>query len=95
MKRQIRNGRNVSTVFAVICAIAWAALQAMPAQAQLTELYAFQYNSTTTSSYPDGQAPMAELIQGADGTTTRLQAGGARADVLACLKVKRRDAAQS
>ncbi|MGC1371369.1 MAG: choice-of-anchor tandem repeat GloVer-containing protein [Candidatus Sulfotelmatobacter sp.] len=44
-----------------------------PAHAQLSQLYAFQYNSETTSDYPDGENPQAELIQGADGnyyTTT-------------------------
>src|SRR5580658_718427 len=52
---------------------------ALPAQAQLSELYAFQYNSATTSNYPDGAIPMAELIQGADGnyyTTTNIGGAG-------------------
>ena len=54
-------------------------IQALPAQAQLSELYAFQYNSATTSNYPDGAIPMAELIQGADGnyyTTTDIGGTG-------------------
>jgi uncharacterized repeat protein (TIGR03803 family) len=55
-------------------------MQALPAQAQLTELYAFQYNAATTSNFPDGANPMAELIQGADGdyyTTTNIGGAGA------------------
>jgi len=54
-------------------------IPALPAQAQLSELYAFQYNSATTSNYPDGAIPMAELIQGADGnyyTTTDIGGAG-------------------
>ncbi len=49
------------------------------ADAQLTELYAFQYNAAATSNFPDGENPMAELIQGADGnyyTTTNTGGGG-------------------
>jgi uncharacterized repeat protein (TIGR03803 family) len=47
------------------------------AHAQLTELYGFQYNPDTTSNYPDGQAPTAELIQGSDGNYyTTTSAGG-------------------
>ena len=53
-------------------------IQVLPAQAQLSELYAFQYNSATTSNYPDGAIPMAELIQGADGNYyTTTNTGGA------------------
>jgi uncharacterized repeat protein (TIGR03803 family) len=55
------------------------AMPALPAQAQLSELYAFQYNSATTSNYPDGAIPMAELIEGADGnyyTTTNIGGAG-------------------
>jgi uncharacterized repeat protein (TIGR03803 family) len=51
----------------------------IPAHAQLTQLYAFQYNANTISQYPDGENPMAELIQGADGnyyTTTFLGGSG-------------------
>jgi hypothetical protein len=29
------------------------------AHAQLTQLYAFQYNANTISNYPDGQSPIA------------------------------------
>jgi uncharacterized repeat protein (TIGR03803 family) len=65
-------------------ALSWAVvlisvMQALPAQAQLTELYAFQYNPAATSNYPDGAIPMAELIQGADGnyyTTTNIGGAG-------------------
>ena len=54
-----------------------ATLQTQLAEAQLSELYAFQYNANTTSNYPDGQTPLAELIQGADGNyyTTTFQGG--------------------
>jgi uncharacterized repeat protein (TIGR03803 family) len=49
-------------------------------QAQLSELYAFQYDATTISNYPDGETPIAELIQGADGNYyTTTNAGGAGA----------------
>jgi uncharacterized repeat protein (TIGR03803 family) len=64
-------------------ALSWAVvlitgMQALPAQAQLTELYAFQYNPAATSNYPDGANPMAELIQGADGNYyTTTNTGGA------------------
>src|SRR5271166_1543657 len=47
-----------------------------PAHAQLTELYAFQYNANTISNWPDGQSPMAELIQGADGNYYTTTFGG-------------------
>jgi uncharacterized repeat protein (TIGR03803 family) len=53
------------------------------AHAQLTQLYAFQYNAGTTSNYPDGETPYAELIQGADGnyyTTTFAGGSGACTD---------------
>jgi uncharacterized repeat protein (TIGR03803 family) len=53
------------------------------AHAQLTELYAFQYDANTISNYPDGESPQAELIQGADGnyyTTTFMGGSGACAD---------------
>lgn len=50
------------------------------AHAQLTELYAFQYDPSTISNYPSGENPQAELIQGADGNFyTTTQAGGAGA----------------
>jgi|HubBroStandDraft_6_1064221.scaffolds.fasta_scaffold759546_2 hypothetical protein len=52
-------------------------LQASLAHAQLTQLYAFQYDATTVSNYPDGENPLAELIQGADGNYyTTTQSGG-------------------
>jgi uncharacterized repeat protein (TIGR03803 family) len=50
------------------------------AHAQLNQLYAFEYNANTTSNYPDGETPQAELIQGADGnyyTTTFAGGSGA------------------
>ena len=69
--------------FSALLALSLAALLitviALPARAQLSELYAFQYNSAATSSYPDGAIPMAELIQGADGnyyTTTSIGGAG-------------------
>src|SRR5579862_3740219 len=55
----------------------------IPAHAQLTQLYAFQYNANTISNYPDGETPQAELIQGADGnyyTTTFMGGSGACTD---------------
>jgi uncharacterized repeat protein (TIGR03803 family) len=62
-----------------LAAILITVIQVLPAQAQLSELYAFQYNSATTSNYPDGAIPMAELIEGADGsyyTTTEIGGAG-------------------
>jgi uncharacterized repeat protein (TIGR03803 family) len=62
---------------------AWALALIAPAYAQLNQLYAFQYNANTTSNYPDGDSPQAELIQGADGnyyTTTFEGGSGACAD---------------
>ena len=53
------------------------------AHAQLTQLYAFEYNPSATSNYPDGETPYAELIQGADGnyyTTTFAGGSGACTD---------------
>jgi len=50
------------------------------AHAQLNQLYAFQYNANTISNYPDGETPMVEPIQGADGnyyTTTFAGGSGA------------------
>jgi uncharacterized repeat protein (TIGR03803 family) len=55
----------------------------IPAQAQLTQLSPFLYNANTTSNYPDGETPYAELIQGADGnyyTTTFAGGSGACPD---------------
>jgi uncharacterized repeat protein (TIGR03803 family) len=46
------------------------------AAAQIQELFAFQFDNTT-SNYPTGQGPFAELIQGADGNYyTTTSAGG-------------------
>jgi uncharacterized repeat protein (TIGR03803 family) len=64
-------------------AILMLGFQTSLAHAQLTQLYAFQYNAGTISNYPDGQSPMAELIQGADGnyyTTTFAGGSGACPD---------------
>ena len=50
----------------------------MPAYAQLSELFAFPYNASTVSNFPDGENPMAELIQGTDGNYyTTTNTGGA------------------
>jgi uncharacterized repeat protein (TIGR03803 family) len=72
---------NLSALFGFSCAVILiGVIAAPPAQAQLTELYGFQYNAATTSNFPDGANPMAELIQGADGkyyTTTSLGGAGA------------------
>jgi uncharacterized repeat protein (TIGR03803 family) len=49
-----------------------------PAAAQLTELYAFPFNSAG-ANFPSGQQPVSELIQGADGnyyTTTSFGGAG-------------------
>ncbi|MGO8793782.1 MAG: choice-of-anchor tandem repeat GloVer-containing protein [Candidatus Sulfotelmatobacter sp.] len=61
------------------CGLALSAFVGL-AHAQLTQLYAFQYNPSTISNYPDGEVPIAELIQGADGnyyTTTTEGGSGA------------------
>lgn len=77
MKRQNRNWRNTPAMLAAIwAAVLFAFVQVRPAHAQLNELYGFQYNSTTTSNYPDGETPMAELIQGADGNYYTTTNGG-------------------
>jgi uncharacterized repeat protein (TIGR03803 family) len=80
MKRQVVNGGINSTLLAVTWSVVvFVVAQTMPARAQLSELYAFEYNSATTSNYPDGAIPMAELIQGADGnyyTTTTIGGAG-------------------
>lgn len=72
---------NLSALLAFSCALLlMTVMQALPVQAQLTELYGFQYNAATTSNFPDGANPMAELIEGADGnyyTSTRLGGAGA------------------
>jgi uncharacterized repeat protein (TIGR03803 family) len=63
-----------------LAAILIAGFQTGLAHAQLTQLYAFQYDSTTVSNYPDGENPLAELIQGADGNYyTTTQSGGSGA----------------
>ncbi len=70
---------NLSALRALSWAVLLITVIALPARAQLSELYAFQYNSATTSNYPDGANPMAELIQGADGnyyTTTNIGGAG-------------------
>jgi uncharacterized repeat protein (TIGR03803 family) len=80
MRRKVFNRFSNSILLTGI----WAMLlvfvfKAIPAHAQLTELYGFQYNAATTSNYPDGANPMAELIQGADGnyyTTTDIGGAG-------------------
>jgi uncharacterized repeat protein (TIGR03803 family) len=79
MNRQVSNRLSNSTLLALIAAVVlFALLHAPSAHAQLTELYPFQYNSGTTSNYPDGENPMAELIQGADGNYyTTTNTGGA------------------
>src|SRR5271166_4091628 len=80
-----KNRRNITRgTFAVarVCfaAILMAGFQTSLAHAQLTQLYAFEYDPSATSNYPDGQTPVAELIQGADGnyyTTTTAGGSGA------------------
>jgi uncharacterized repeat protein (TIGR03803 family) len=70
---------NLSASLSLSLAALLIAVTALPARAQLSELYAFQYNAATTSNYPDGAIPMAELIQGADGnyyTTTEIGGAG-------------------
>jgi uncharacterized repeat protein (TIGR03803 family) len=79
MKRQVCCWQNNSTLLIVIWTVVFCALEVGSANAQLSELYAFQYNSATTSNYPDGANPTAELIQGADGnyyTTTNIGGAG-------------------
>jgi uncharacterized repeat protein (TIGR03803 family) len=66
-----------------LAVIVLAGLQVSMAHAQLTQLYAFEYNANTISNWPDGESPMAELIQGADGnyyTTTFAGGSGACPD---------------
>jgi uncharacterized repeat protein (TIGR03803 family) len=57
-------------------AILMASFQPSLAHAQLTQLYAFEYNPSATSNYPDGEVPVAELIQGADGNYYTTTTGG-------------------
>ncbi|HTW58652.1 MAG TPA: choice-of-anchor tandem repeat GloVer-containing protein [Terriglobales bacterium] len=67
-----------STGWILSCGLLFLALQPCHANAQLTELYAFQYNAAATSNFPDGENPMAELIQGTDGNYyTTTNTGGA------------------
>src|ERR1700685_928051 len=69
--------------FVVACWVLALNASLIPAHAQLNQLYAFQYNAGTTSNYPDGESPYAELIQGADGnyyTTTFAGGSGACPD---------------
>jgi uncharacterized repeat protein (TIGR03803 family) len=66
--------------FVVACWVLALNASLIPAHAQLNQLYAFQYNANTISNYPDGETPMAELIQGTDGnyyTTTFAGGSGA------------------
>jgi uncharacterized repeat protein (TIGR03803 family) len=63
-----------------LAALLLAGFQASLAHAQLTQLYAFQYDATSISNYPDGENPLAELIEGADGNYyTTTQSGGSGA----------------
>jgi len=93
MNRRKKNSRKKNRrsmtrgTFAVarfcFAAILIAGFQTSLAHAQLTQLYAFEYNPSTTSNYPDGETPYAELIQGADGnyyTTTFAGGSGACTD---------------
>lgn len=59
--------------FAVLLIFAFSATN--PANAQLTELFAFQFD-TASSDFPDGQQPMSELIEGADGNYYAITAFG-------------------
>jgi hypothetical protein len=77
-----RNTTRGTLLVARFCfaAILMASFQTSLAHAQLTQLYAFEYNPSATSNYPDGEVPVAELIQGADGnyyTTTTAGGSGA------------------
>jgi hypothetical protein len=49
-----RNYTALTSNYILSCALLFLMIQPGRAQAQLTELYAFQYNSATTSNYPDG-----------------------------------------
>lgn len=85
---ELKHRRVVSRNFAFaarfcLAAMLMAGFQVSSANAQLSELYAFQYNANTISNYPDGETPYAELIQGADGnyyTTTFAGGSGACPD---------------
>jgi|SRR5271169_5644771 len=50
--------KNRRTARFCVIAILMAALSTMLAHAQLTQLYAFQYDANTISNYPDGQSPL-------------------------------------
>src|SRR5271163_3054395 len=86
LRTSARNRKTVNgTLVLVACfGLAVILMAGQPlAHAQLTQLYAFQYNPNTISNWPDGQSPMAELIQGADGnyyTTTFAGGSGACPD---------------
>jgi hypothetical protein len=69
--RNRRTARSIMVLAARFClaAILIVGFQASLAHAQLTQLYAFQYNAGTASNWPDGRSPYAELIQGADGNS--------------------------
>jgi uncharacterized repeat protein (TIGR03803 family) len=74
---------NQTLKYLALMLACWGLALIAPAHAQLTQLYAFQYNANTTSNYPDGYGPQAELIEGADGnyyTTTFMGGSGACAD---------------
>lgn len=61
----------------VVLLILGLAAAAGNADAQVSELYSFQFDSAS-SSFPDGQQPASELIQGADGDYyTTISFGGA------------------
>lgn len=54
----MKPARNSATwIFS--CTLLLLTIQPGVAHAQLTELYAFQYNAGTTSNFPDGENPMA------------------------------------
>jgi uncharacterized repeat protein (TIGR03803 family) len=78
--RKTASGNFVLAARFCLLAILMTGLYTGRAHAQLTEMYAFQYNANTASNHPDGSSPVAELIQGADGnyyTTTTAGGSGA------------------
>jgi len=80
MRRKVFNRFSNSVWLTGIWVMLLFVFKAIPAHAQLTELYSFQHNSSTTGNYPDGANPMVELIQRADGnyyTTTDIGGAGA------------------
>jgi hypothetical protein len=77
------SGSSLPAARFCLIAILLAGFHTSLAHAQLTQLYAFQYNASGTSNYLNGENPMAELIQGADGnyyTTTFAGGSGACPD---------------